>query len=185
MEKSTFGKRLGEVMQKKGIGRTALKDLTGISLQSISNYLNDKRRPDCEMVAELAEALNVSADYLLGLSEVATRNETIQAIHEKTGLSEDAVSSLMTDQYVEDHETANFVSFLIASEGFERLVGEITKLSSFHNTTIDATLGVGSDLYNVDFEAAFKLIVTDMFWEIARGYKKSFKLPEIHHPITT
>ena len=78
-----------------------------------------------------------------------------------------------------------FVSYLIASDNFRGLTKEIAKLSAFHHTTIDATLGVGSDLYNVDFEAAFKLIVTDMFWEIARGYNNPFTFPEIHHPITT
>lgn len=185
MAKSTFGKRLDRIMREKGIGRGKLKDLTGISLQSISNYLNNKRKPDCEMVAEIATALNVSADYLLGLSEIQTRNETVHRVHDVTGLSEAAIIKLKIDKDIESHEATNFVSFLIESNNFERLAEEIEKLSAFHNTTIEATLGIDSDLYNIDFEAAFKLIITDMFWEIVRGYKNPLKFVEIHHPITT
>lgn len=182
---STFATNLRDLIAQRGTTITAISKALGISRQAVSQYTDGTGQPNVDKLAMIADYFGVSTDYLVGLSEIPTRNETIRGIHEKTGLSEDAVSSLMTDQYVEDHKTANFVSFLIASEGFERLVGEITKLSLFHNTTIDATLGVGGDLYNVDFEAAFKLIVTDMFWEIARGYNNPFKLPEIHHPITT
>lgn len=184
MDKSTFGKRLGKIMQQKGVSRGALKDSTGLSLQSISNYLKDKRKPDCEMVAEIAKALNVSADYLLGLSEVSTRNETVQGVHDLTGLSQKAIIKLKTAKIFGDIRISDFVSFLIENEDFENLTKEIEKLSAFHCTTIDATLGIGSDLYNIDFEAAFKLIVTDIFWEITRSYRNPFKFAEINHPIT-
>lgn len=97
MEKSTFGKRMESIMKERGISRAKLNDATGISLQSISNYLNDKRKPDCEWIVKIAEALGVSADYLLGLSDIPTRNETIQGIHEETGLSEEAVLCLMAN----------------------------------------------------------------------------------------
>ena len=183
MGESTFGKRLTEIMQENGINRAALKDATGISFQSISNYLNDKRKPDCEMVAAIAKALNISADYLLGLSEVSTRNETIQGVHDLTGLSQKAILELKLEKNCGGIYISDFVSFLIENEDFRKLIEEIVKLSAFHNTTIDATLDIGSDLYNIDFEAAFKLIVTDMFWEIARGYNNPFKLAEIHHPM--
>ena len=173
------------IMQEKGINRAALKDATGISLQSIRNYLKDKRKPDCEMVAEIAKALNISADYLLGLSEVSTRNETIQGVHDLTGLSQKAIIELKIGKICGDVYMSDFVSFLIENGDFRKLIEEIVKLSAFHHTTIDATLGIGSDLYNIDFEAAFKLIVTDMFWEIVRGYNNPFKLAEINHPIAT
>ncbi len=96
MGESTFGKRLGQIMQNKDMSRGALKDATGISLQSICNYLNDKRKPDCEIVAEIATALNVSSDYLLGLSDIPSRDEQLQGVHEKTGLSESAINHLTT-----------------------------------------------------------------------------------------
>lgn len=75
MGKSVFSKRMERVMREKGVSRTELKDMVGISLQSIGNYLNDKRKPDYEIVSRLAKALGVSADYLLGLSEVPIRED--------------------------------------------------------------------------------------------------------------
>lgn len=185
MDKSTFGKRMGKIMQEKSVSRGALRDSTGLSLQSISNYLNDKRKPDCEMVAEISKALNVSSDYLLGLSDASTRNETIQGVHDLTGLSQKAISKLSVEKYCDSNDIADFVSFLIESEDFSSLVREIRRLSKLQNTTIDAVLDITGEQYGVNFNAAFKLIVTDMFWEIARGYNNPFKLAEIHHPITT
>jgi len=183
MGESTFGYRLETLLKEKGITRKEFKDDTGISLQSISNYLNGNRRPDCEMVSKIAVALNVSADYLLGLSEIPTRNQTIREIHDETGLWQNAIATLMTDKVIGQQNVADFVSFLIANENFEKLVEEIEKLSALYNTTTGAALGIGRDLYDIDFEAAFKLIVTDIFWEIVRGYNNPLRLAEEHHPI--
>lgn len=170
MEKSTFGKRLGETMQKKGIGRTALKDLTGISLQSISNYLNDKRRPDCEMVAELAEALNVSADYLLGLSEVSSRNETIQGINAETGLWEDAISRLKVEKFVEDNEISDFISYLVVNPRISELIAAVKGKNRFAADPKSVTIDVEGEDYSTDMKALFKMIVSDLFFEIIDGY---------------
>ncbi len=47
-----------------------------------------------EYLRYLADYYNVSADYLIGLSDIPTSDETIQGIHKKTGLSEVATENL-------------------------------------------------------------------------------------------
>lgn len=170
MVKSTFGKCLDRIMREKGIGRGELKDLTGISLQSISNYLNDKRKPDCEMVAEIAAALNVSADYLLGLSEVATRNETIQGINIEIGLWEDAISRLKVEKSTGDNEISDFISYLAVNPHISELIAAIKGRNRFAANPKSVTIDVEGEDYQTDMKALFKMIASDLFFEIIEGY---------------
>lgn len=41
----------------------------GVSKQSVSNWENDNIQPSIEMLIKIAETLNTSTDYLLGLSQ--------------------------------------------------------------------------------------------------------------------
>lgn len=169
MVKSTFGERLGDIMEQKGMSRGALKDATGISLQSISNYLNDKRKPDCEMVAEIAKALNVSADYLLGLSEVPTRNETIQGINDVTGLWDDAISILRVEKLTGDCEIASFLSFLIVHEDFPRLVSAVHQRNRYTGKEL-CSVDLDGELCNIKMREIYKMLVSDLFFGILNEY---------------
>lgn len=40
----------------------------GVTKQSVSNWENDNIQPSIEMLVKIAECLNASTDYLLGLS---------------------------------------------------------------------------------------------------------------------
>lgn len=170
MEESTFGYRLEKLLYEKGITRKALKDDTGISLQSISNYLNGKRKPDCEMVAEIAKALNVSADYLLGLSEVPTRNETIQGINMETGLWDDAIVTLMTEKACGDDEISDFISYLVVNSHISELIAAVKGKNRFAADPKSVTIDVDGEDYLTDMKALFKMIVSDLFFEIIAGY---------------
>lgn len=169
MEKSTFGKRLGEIMQKKSVSRMELKDSTGLSLQSISNYLKDKRKPDCEMVAEIATALNVSADYLLGLSEVATRNETIHGINIETGLWENSIAWLMTEKRCGDYELSDFISYLVKNSDFPKLINAVKQKNDCSEYAV-CSLDMDGDNHEILMGSLWKVIITDLFWGIAKGY---------------
>lgn len=169
MEESTFGHRLEKLMREKGITRKALKDDAGISLQSISNYLKGKRKPDCEMVAEISRALGVSADYLLGLSEVSTRNETIQGINRETGLWGDAIVALRTEKFCGDDEISDFVSYLIKNKDFLRLIRAIKQKNNYSDSDI-CSLDVDGKDQTISMGSLWKVIITDLFWEIAKGY---------------
>lgn len=150
--------------------RAALKDVTGISLQSISHYLNDKRKPDCEMVAEIAKALNVSSDYLLGLSDTPTRNETYQSVHKVTGLWGDAIAALDVEQCIENNEIADFISYLIVNEQISNLIKQIKEKNRFTSDPKFVTLDIDGEDYSTDMQALFKMIVGNLFFEIISGY---------------
>lgn len=68
MEKK-FGKRLTLVMDIRGIKQKELASITGVTEATVSRYVNDKRTPDIAFIKKVVEALNVSADFLLGFTE--------------------------------------------------------------------------------------------------------------------
>lgn len=66
----------------------------GTSRQNVGNWLSGKGRPDILMLTKIAKAYNVSADYLLGLTDIKSVNADLSAACKYTGLSEEAVKKL-------------------------------------------------------------------------------------------
>ncbi|MEY8261768.1 hypothetical protein AALA80_15700 [Oscillospiraceae bacterium 50-60] len=92
----------------------------------------------------IADYFGVSTDYLVGLSDIPTRNETIRGIHEKTGLWEEAISSLVVDRHLSDSETVDFVSFLITNGQISDLVKAIKRKNEFSATPQTANIDMGA-----------------------------------------
>lgn len=64
-----FAERLRKVLDSRGINQVTLAENTNITAATISRYLTIDRVPRGDNIAVIAGALNVSADYLLGLSD--------------------------------------------------------------------------------------------------------------------
>ncbi len=66
-----FRKRLLEAMQERGLNQSALSRDTGVDRSTLSQLLADQnlRIPRADTVAALARSLQVSTDWLLGLSQ--------------------------------------------------------------------------------------------------------------------
>ena len=65
-----FSKRLKEIREDKGYTQQELSEAIHVSSGTISHYENGTREPGTETIAQLADFLNVSADYLLGITNV-------------------------------------------------------------------------------------------------------------------
>jgi transcriptional regulator with XRE-family HTH domain len=65
-----FAFRLRQIMREKKVTCRKLGDALKISHASIGNYRSGKCEPDIELIAGMCKYLNVSADWLLGISEV-------------------------------------------------------------------------------------------------------------------
>ena len=63
----TFGQRLARLRKEKGYTQVELAKKMGIIQVLISDYERDKLRPYHDMIVCFAQALEVSADELLGL----------------------------------------------------------------------------------------------------------------------
>lgn len=70
MEINNFSERLSFCMKERGVNGIELASLSGVTTATISRYLNGLRSPTVENIVQLAGALDVSVDYLLGLHDV-------------------------------------------------------------------------------------------------------------------
>lgn len=66
----------------------------GMSRATVGFYAAGKRIPDALGIKNIAEKCGVSADWLLGLSELKTTDTTMQQICKFTGLNKDAISGI-------------------------------------------------------------------------------------------
>lgn len=79
------------------INEQALKindEVVTIAPQSLNNYENGKQIPDIAHLYCICKALNVSADYLLGLSDAQSPDTDYQAINKMIGLTDAAITAL-------------------------------------------------------------------------------------------
>lgn len=69
----SFGRRLIYARQRRDLSATALAKLAGMGETEISHYECDRRTPGADNVRRLAKALDISADFLLDLSNDTRR----------------------------------------------------------------------------------------------------------------
>ncbi|MBO8427170.1 MAG: helix-turn-helix transcriptional regulator [Firmicutes bacterium] len=62
----SLNERIKFCMKEKNINQKQLSLLTNITESSISKYLNDERTPRIDVLVNIAKALGVTTDYLLG-----------------------------------------------------------------------------------------------------------------------
>ena len=100
-------KNLREIRKESGYTQTKIANLLCISQQTYSDYENGKTFPDEMTLIKIADALNVSTDYLLGradalggsmsistrLKELRLEEELTQKeLAEKLGITQDSIS---------------------------------------------------------------------------------------------
>ena len=93
-----LGERLKALREEKGISQDELATALEMSRLSIGNYERGVRTPEAETIIRLAKHFSVSADYLLGLSDVKSVDADIKSVCEFTGLSECAVGTLVNKE---------------------------------------------------------------------------------------
>jgi len=76
-----FSNILYNLLQQRGITQRALAEMAHTTEATISRYLtNSDRMPRVDLVASIANALNVSTDYLLGLTSIPNRQSFTEEI---------------------------------------------------------------------------------------------------------
>ena len=78
---ATFAMRLRELRTSKNLSQLQLSEKIGITKQTVSLWERSKRRPNLEMMANLAGYFDVSLEYLLGTIDDPTPNNEENNIH--------------------------------------------------------------------------------------------------------
>lgn len=64
--KSNLGSRILELLEAEGMSQKELARRIGSSNGTVCRYISGSRKPHQEMLLRIAQAFNVSVDYLLG-----------------------------------------------------------------------------------------------------------------------
>jgi transcriptional regulator with XRE-family HTH domain len=86
----TFADRLTFVRKKKKLSQAEVGSLIGINGDAYGRYERAEVRPTIEMATKIADALNVSLDYLVGKTDMELDNDMLKRVQ--------AVSNLPTKE---------------------------------------------------------------------------------------
>lgn len=70
-----FGEHLKEIRISKNLTQKQLAVLIGSTERGIQRYESGERKPNFDAIIALCNAMDISSDYLLGLSDKPTINQ--------------------------------------------------------------------------------------------------------------
>lgn len=135
----TFSERFEKLLHKNNFHQIEFSEKSKLSSGAISKYCNGTSTPGFLELRDIAKTLNISADYLLGLSDVPSLNKDIQSIAKNTGLSEPSIRYL---QEISNSKTANIEIDQNIPKKTRRMLHEL-----FNNKETDNTY----NLYALNF----------------------------------
>lgn len=97
IEMQQFGQRITELRKESGETQESLLEALGVSQQTLSRYEKGQRQASLEFVIRAARHYNVSADYLLGLSNAKSTEKDMKIACEMTLLPEDVILELQKE----------------------------------------------------------------------------------------
>lgn len=111
-----FSKILKNTLEEQGVSQKWLAQRAETTEATISRFVNEKRKPAVlDIICNIAKALNVSTDYLLGLTTIKNYDYKmsseeailISALRKATDAEYDAIVALMR-QHMTPAEVAQF-----------------------------------------------------------------------------
>lgn len=124
-ENSVFAQRLKAIMKEKGVTQQQLAEQLHMTRQAVSLYLTGQALPAIDKLLTITDYFDVSADYLIGKTDVRTQDTDVKMICDYTGLSEKAVQNLNDFVYYST-DTANTELYKTMLQFMEYLLSEQT-----------------------------------------------------------
>lgn len=84
-----FGDNMMLIRKKKKLSQAALGKIIGTSGDVIGRYERGDIKPSIDVVAKIADALEVSVDYLIGKTDLIIDKETLHRIEDISNLKEE------------------------------------------------------------------------------------------------
>lgn len=144
MYEENFVGRISCLYNESGLSVNDFAKKVGISRQTMDFYLNGKRSPSAESISKICKSCNVTADWMLALSDVRSPSKEIQNIVNTLHLSEAAAKNMirMKDEdcdYCEPFsyllEHMDFFTMLRNYKRFYNLLHQFYKDKEYKNTT--------------------------------------------------
>lgn len=133
------------------MSNTEFAEFLDISRQTVGFYCNGERIPDALGLKSIAERCNVSADWLLGLSNTKSMETDLKTICHSTGLSEHAAEILCFFYQTEDIATLHIIDHIITDDELCSIGGDVSLSAMFGRKSIESKDGYADfgilDLY--------------------------------------
>ena len=117
-----YSRRILEMLNQRKMTMKELASVSGISAAAISEWINGKKTPRNENLTAVANALNVSLDFLTGISSVKTPDTDLQGVCKFTGLSENAVANILKIKNMSDPDYIKTLSYILENLNFLDIV---------------------------------------------------------------
>ena len=187
-----IGKRINEALAIRGIKQKELAKEIGVQDNTVSYWCSGSRTPNTHQIIQIAKALNVSTDFLLGLTDSKTTDKDLRFVCEYTGLSEEAIehlcklnksdlSSIFLDEGTESwhsekkyldrvaRKNSSIINRFISSTTFEILVNYLYQLLQIDEDALEYLSLYFKDfdytkMINSDYDSDFDLIQTAKYF---------------------
>lgn len=124
-----FPTQLRNLRKEKGVSQDELSKILGVSKSTVGLWETGDTLPDARSLHDLAVYYEVSADYLLGLSDIKSYNAHPRIACELTGLSEEAFNRIwsITSHSSKSRNDAlrQAMNAFLSNENFARLIAEL------------------------------------------------------------
>lgn len=157
-----FPKKLKELRNERDLTQQEVANLIGVTKSSIGLYEIGDTIPDIKTLYKLTDLFEVSADYLIGKTDVRSTNKDVAGICNITGLSERVILHL--SRYLTySSKSIVFLNYLLESDSFWTMLDYIDHLERSEHTaranraalerTPERTLAVTDFKFSPDGEA--------------------------------
>lgn len=137
IDNAELGNKIKALREEKKETQDDLKKVLNFNnRQQVSYIERGDRLPTLEQICILAQHYSVTADYLLGLSDVATNDTNLKAVCDYTGLSEKAIKDLhFIKTYYFDNDNIDILNSIISyfvysgNEVIKNIINQLNKIS--------------------------------------------------------
>lgn len=82
----SLGKRIKFLREEKDVRQEDIGNILNVSKSAVSQWENDLRTPDMDVVIKLSDFFNVSTDYLLGQTDIKNTDDGVQHVNDDEAL---------------------------------------------------------------------------------------------------
>lgn len=156
--------RLNELLEEKQIPQDEFAKKVGIAGGTLSNYCSGKKLIKSEFLPKIAKVLNVSTDYLLGVSEV--KNYSYNELNKRFGLNDNAIEVLevsfpkesINELFDRKIDSVNYLFEEI--KNYKDLIKELNALNTLTNKNKEIELKINAKKFDIrrkrtDLDIAF------------------------------
>ena len=117
--KKIIGSRINSALAMNNTLQKELAKQLNVKDNIVSYWCKGDRTPNTTQIIQIANCLNVSTDYLLGLTDVATNDKDLKFVCEYTGLNENSINFFHFNNSIKEltnfnKEAIDFLQFLIS-----------------------------------------------------------------------